>query len=82
MATAVAKLEISDGGSKSYIPKNFYRTRESKMYIPKNFYTKTTYITLLSEKFGSPPAPLIAVPLATAHYIAYRSYVARLSMKH
>ncbi|MFS7928506.1 hypothetical protein Hanom_Chr04g00321571 [Helianthus anomalus] len=40
-----------EGGSKTYIPKNFYRTGESK-YIPKNFYTKTLYITLLSEKFG------------------------------
>ncbi|MFS7957495.1 hypothetical protein Hanom_Chr07g00667011 [Helianthus anomalus] len=27
-------------------------TEGSKTYIPKNFYTKTTYITLLSEKFG------------------------------
>ncbi|MFS7940756.1 hypothetical protein Hanom_Chr05g00468151 [Helianthus anomalus] len=40
------------GGSKTYIPKKFHRTRGSKMYAPKNFYTKTTYITLLSEKFG------------------------------
>ncbi|MFS7967947.1 hypothetical protein Hanom_Chr09g00791811 [Helianthus anomalus] len=49
-------------GSKTYIPKNFYGTGGSKTYIPKNFYTKTTYITLLSEKFersGSPPAPSI-----------------------
>ncbi|MFS8008974.1 hypothetical protein Hanom_Chr14g01279181 [Helianthus anomalus] len=39
--------------------------RGSKTYIPKNFYTKTTYITLLSEKFGgqAPPSPLIAAPL-------------------
>ncbi|KAJ0482572.1 hypothetical protein HanIR_Chr13g0655411 [Helianthus annuus] len=44
-----------------YIPKNFYRTGGSKTYISKNFYTKTTYITLLSEKLGGsgvPSAPL------------------------
>ncbi|KAJ0555233.1 hypothetical protein HanIR_Chr07g0299731 [Helianthus annuus] len=29
---AVTKLEIFDGGSKTYIPKNFYRTRGSKTY--------------------------------------------------
>ncbi|MFS8008919.1 hypothetical protein Hanom_Chr14g01278531 [Helianthus anomalus] len=48
-------------GSKMFIPKNFYRAGWSKTYIPKNFYTKTTYITLLTEKFGgssAPPAPL------------------------
>ncbi|KAJ0519958.1 hypothetical protein HanIR_Chr10g0454101 [Helianthus annuus] len=45
-------LTLMTGGSKTYIPKNFYRTGGSKTYIPKNFYTKTTYITLLSEKFG------------------------------
>ncbi|MFS7952589.1 hypothetical protein Hanom_Chr07g00608681 [Helianthus anomalus] len=44
-------------GSKTYIPKKFYRTGGSKTYIPKNFYTKTTYITLLSEKFGGSGAP-------------------------
>ncbi|MFS7941177.1 hypothetical protein Hanom_Chr05g00473131 [Helianthus anomalus] len=49
-----------DGGSKTYIPKNFYRNRGSKTYIPKHFYTKTTYITLLSEKFGGGRAPLSA----------------------
>ncbi|MFS7898008.1 putative oxidoreductase [Helianthus anomalus] len=54
------------GGSKTYISKNFYRTGGSKMYIPKNFYTKTTYITLLSEKFeGGPPAPSILRPWQT-----------------
>ncbi|MFS7974790.1 hypothetical protein Hanom_Chr10g00872831 [Helianthus anomalus] len=39
----------------------------SKTYIPKNFYTKTTYITLLSEKFGgsdAPPRPLYTSPLS------------------
>ncbi|MFS7941883.1 hypothetical protein Hanom_Chr06g00481591 [Helianthus anomalus] len=54
------------GGSKTYIPKNFYRIGGSKTYIPKNFYTKTTYITLLSEKFGgsgAPPRPLYPSPL-------------------
>ncbi|MFS7892810.1 hypothetical protein Hanom_Chr00s001016g01671781 [Helianthus anomalus] len=53
-------LTMKTGGSKPYIPKNFYRTVGSKTYIPKNFYTKTTYITLLSEKFrgsGAPPGP-------------------------
>ncbi|MFS8010750.1 hypothetical protein Hanom_Chr14g01300661 [Helianthus anomalus] len=57
----MTKLEISDGGSKTYIFKTFYRARESKTYIPKIFYTKSTYITLLSEKFGGrkyPPPPL------------------------
>ncbi|MFS7916358.1 hypothetical protein Hanom_Chr02g00176191 [Helianthus anomalus] len=52
--TIVAKLDPfpNDGGSKTY--------------IPKNFYTKTTYITLLSEKFGgsgSPPRPFYTSPL-------------------
>ncbi|MFS7908827.1 hypothetical protein Hanom_Chr01g00087641 [Helianthus anomalus] len=54
------------GGSKTYIPKNFYRIGGSKTYIPKNFYRKTTYITLLSEKFGgsgAPPRPLYPSPL-------------------
>ncbi|MFS8025890.1 hypothetical protein Hanom_Chr16g01480411 [Helianthus anomalus] len=57
---SVAKLDHErggGGGSKTYIPKNFYRTGGSKTYIPKNFYTKTTYITLLSEKFGGSGAP-------------------------
>ncbi|KAM0044610.1 putative delta(24)-sterol reductase [Helianthus debilis subsp. tardiflorus] len=40
---SVAKLEISDRGSKTY--------------IPKNFYTKTTCSPLLSEKFGGLAAP-------------------------
>ncbi|MFS7959524.1 hypothetical protein Hanom_Chr08g00692121 [Helianthus anomalus] len=57
----MAKLEIFKGwGSKMYIPKSFYRTGGSKTYIPKIFYTKTTYITLLAEKFGGSnalPAP-------------------------
>ncbi|MFS7933797.1 hypothetical protein Hanom_Chr04g00384041 [Helianthus anomalus] len=54
-----------DRGSKTYIPKNFYRTGGLKTYIPKHFYTKTTYITLLSEKFGgsgAPPGPFKASP--------------------
>ncbi|MFS7973282.1 hypothetical protein Hanom_Chr09g00854811 [Helianthus anomalus] len=57
-------------GSKTYIPKNFYRTGGSKTYIPKNFYTRTTYITLLSEKFGgsgAPPRPLYHSPLITIY---------------
>ncbi|MFS8005806.1 hypothetical protein Hanom_Chr13g01241661 [Helianthus anomalus] len=47
------------GGSKTYIQKKFYRTGGSKTYIPKKFYTKTTYITLMAEKFGG-RAPLPA----------------------
>ncbi|MFS7991928.1 hypothetical protein Hanom_Chr12g01076401 [Helianthus anomalus] len=65
------------GGSKTYIPKNFYRTGESKMYIPKNFYTKTTYITLLSEKFGgsgAPPRPYYTSPLNHIKIISKNSY--------
>ncbi|MFS7944058.1 hypothetical protein Hanom_Chr06g00507531 [Helianthus anomalus] len=53
-------------GSKTYISKNFSRTGGSKTYIPKNFYTRTTYVTLLSEKFGrsgAPPRPLCPSPL-------------------
>ncbi|MFS7986725.1 hypothetical protein Hanom_Chr11g01013671 [Helianthus anomalus] len=46
------KLDNEDGGWKMYIPKKFYRTGGSKTNIPKNLYTKTTYIILLSEKFG------------------------------
>ncbi|MFS7898403.1 hypothetical protein Hanom_Chr00s022573g01761821 [Helianthus anomalus] len=44
----------------------FYRTRGPKTYIPKNFYSKTTYTTLLSEKFGgsgAPPRPFYTSPL-------------------
>ncbi|MFS7976055.1 hypothetical protein Hanom_Chr10g00887971 [Helianthus anomalus] len=61
---AVAKLEVFVGGSKMYIPKKFYRIGRSKTYIPKDSYTKTTYTTLLSEKFrgsGAPPGPLNAI---------------------
>ncbi|MFS8015620.1 hypothetical protein Hanom_Chr15g01358821 [Helianthus anomalus] len=49
-------------GSKTYITKNFYRIGGSKTYILKIIYTKTTYIILLSEKFGgsnTPPSPSI-----------------------
>ncbi|MFS8008486.1 hypothetical protein Hanom_Chr14g01273331 [Helianthus anomalus] len=59
-------LKFLSGGSKTYIPKNFYRTGGSKTSIPKNFYTKTTCTTLLSEKFGgsgAPSGPLNATPL-------------------
>ncbi|MFS8017456.1 hypothetical protein Hanom_Chr15g01380631 [Helianthus anomalus] len=45
------------GGSKTSIHKNFYRAGGSKTYIPKNFYTETTYVILLSEKFGGSDAP-------------------------
>ncbi|MFS7923008.1 hypothetical protein Hanom_Chr03g00255761 [Helianthus anomalus] len=55
----VAKLEIFYGGSKTYIPKNFYRTGGSKTYIPKKFlYENYIYITLLAEKIGRSGAPL------------------------
>ncbi|MFS8026172.1 hypothetical protein Hanom_Chr16g01483771 [Helianthus anomalus] len=53
----MAKLEVLLGGSKTHIPKNFYRTGGSNTYIPKNFYTKTTCTTLLSEKFRGSDAP-------------------------
>ncbi|MFS7973300.1 hypothetical protein Hanom_Chr09g00855011 [Helianthus anomalus] len=59
-------LKFFTGGSKTYILKNFYRTGGSRTYIPKNFYTKTTYITLLAEKFGgsgAPPGPFKASPM-------------------
>ncbi|MFS7943087.1 hypothetical protein Hanom_Chr06g00496201 [Helianthus anomalus] len=59
-------LKFFTGRSKTYIPKKFYRIGGSKTYIPKNFYTKTTYITLLAEKFGgsgAPPGPFKASPL-------------------
>ncbi|MFS8025403.1 hypothetical protein Hanom_Chr16g01474551 [Helianthus anomalus] len=65
---AVAKLEISDRGAEVTGPKNFYKTGGSKTYIPKNFYTKTTYSPLLSEKFGvsvAPSRPLKASPMCT-----------------
>ncbi|KAJ0686977.1 hypothetical protein HanOQP8_Chr11g0421661 [Helianthus annuus] len=51
---SLAKLEISDQGSKTY--------------IPKNLYTKTKYSPLLSEKFGglaAPSRPHYVAPLAT-----------------
>ncbi|KAJ0817497.1 hypothetical protein HanPI659440_Chr00c06g0716351 [Helianthus annuus] len=50
-------LRFPTGGSKTYIPKYFYKTRGSKTYIPKNFYTKTTYSPLLNAKFGGSAAP-------------------------
>ncbi|MFS7916892.1 hypothetical protein Hanom_Chr03g00182711 [Helianthus anomalus] len=55
--TAVAKLEISDPGTEVIGPKNFYKTGGSKTYIPNNFYTKVTFSPLLSEKFGGSAAP-------------------------
>ncbi|MFS7988812.1 hypothetical protein Hanom_Chr11g01039261 [Helianthus anomalus] len=59
-------LKFFTGGSKTYIPKIFYRTGGVEKYRPKNFYTKTMYITLLAEKFGGsdvPPGPFKASPL-------------------
>ncbi|MFS8030704.1 hypothetical protein Hanom_Chr17g01537251 [Helianthus anomalus] len=72
---------MGGGGSKTYIPKNFYRTRGSKTYIPKKFYTKTTYITLLSEKFGERatlPRPFYTSPLYFAiHQLSITAYTPR-----
>ncbi|MFS7896431.1 hypothetical protein Hanom_Chr00s004772g01724981 [Helianthus anomalus] len=48
----VVKLKISNQGTEVTGPKNIYKTGGSKTYLPKNFYTKTTYSPLLSEKFG------------------------------
>ncbi|MFS7904065.1 hypothetical protein Hanom_Chr01g00031551 [Helianthus anomalus] len=63
-------------GLKTYISKNFYRTGGSKTYIPKNFFTKTTYITLLSEKFGGrepPSRPLLYFAPGSSNNINGRS---------
>ncbi|MFS7965064.1 hypothetical protein Hanom_Chr08g00757701 [Helianthus anomalus] len=65
----VAKLQVFNRGSKTYIPKIFYRAGRLKTYIPKNLYTKTTYITLLSKKFNPPPHPTNATPLVTFCYL-------------
>ncbi|MFS7974965.1 hypothetical protein Hanom_Chr10g00874991 [Helianthus anomalus] len=54
----MAKLEISDRGVENVYTKNFYKSGGSKTYIPKNFYMKTTYSPLLSEKFGGVGRPL------------------------
>ncbi|MFS7949976.1 hypothetical protein Hanom_Chr06g00577941 [Helianthus anomalus] len=73
---SVAKLEISDlrgrgeGGSKTYIPKNFYRTGGFKTYIPKSFYTKATYLTLLSEKFVGARPLLTFAPVNRISFIS------------
>ncbi|MFS7946119.1 hypothetical protein Hanom_Chr06g00532291 [Helianthus anomalus] len=64
----MGKLEISDRGIKNVYTKNFYKTGGSKTYVPKNFYTKTTYIPLTNEKFGgssTPTRPYKATPLDT-----------------
>ncbi|MFS7991099.1 hypothetical protein Hanom_Chr12g01066821 [Helianthus anomalus] len=64
----MAKLEISDLWVEDVYIKNFYKTGGSKTYIPKNFYTKTTYSPLLSEKFGgsaTPSCPHKATPLVS-----------------
>ncbi|MFS8028957.1 hypothetical protein Hanom_Chr16g01516641 [Helianthus anomalus] len=45
-------LRFPTGGSKTYIPKDFYKTGGSKTYLPKKIYTKTKYSPLLSEKSG------------------------------
>ncbi|KAJ0845790.1 hypothetical protein HanRHA438_Chr15g0717601 [Helianthus annuus] len=72
------------GGSKTSIPKNFYRTRGSKTYITKNFYMKTTYITLLSEKFGgvgrpSPPLLYFATVFDESAYKVFDEMLERFS---
>ncbi|MFS7918167.1 hypothetical protein Hanom_Chr03g00197621 [Helianthus anomalus] len=62
---------MTRGRSKTYRPKNFYRTGGSKTYIPKNFYTKTTEITLMSEKFrgsGTPSRPFYTSPMTNIDY--------------
>ncbi|MFS8017279.1 hypothetical protein Hanom_Chr15g01378531 [Helianthus anomalus] len=66
LSHTVAKLEIYDRGAEVTGPKHFYKTGGSKTYIPKNFYAKTTYSPLLSEKFGGsavPSHPLKASPM-------------------
>ncbi|MFS7987854.1 hypothetical protein Hanom_Chr11g01027731 [Helianthus anomalus] len=68
----VAKLDLFERGSKTYIPKNFYRTGGLKTYIPKHLYTKTTYIILLSEKFGgsgAPPGTFKASPMTLSRVV-------------
>ncbi|MFS8005747.1 hypothetical protein Hanom_Chr13g01240961 [Helianthus anomalus] len=65
------RLTRMTGVSKMYIPKIFYRTGGLTTYIPKNFYTKTTYITLLYEKFegsGAPPRPFYTSPMCMQKY--------------
>ncbi|MFS7945205.1 hypothetical protein Hanom_Chr15g01395271 [Helianthus anomalus] len=50
-----------------YIPKNFYRTGGSKTYIPKNFFTKTTYLILTTVRKSSrvePPRHFKAAPMS------------------
>ncbi|MFS8016632.1 hypothetical protein Hanom_Chr15g01370831 [Helianthus anomalus] len=71
---AVAKLDPNDRGVENVYTKNFYRTGGSKTYIPKNFYTKTTYITLLLEKFGgsgAPPRPFYPSPMFRCKFFVY-----------
>ncbi|MFS7928775.1 hypothetical protein Hanom_Chr04g00324701 [Helianthus anomalus] len=68
----VAKLEISDLGVEDVYTKKFYKTGGggSKTYIPKNFYTKTTYSPLLSGKFRGSAVlsrPHKATPLRKAN---------------
>ncbi|MFS8000530.1 putative phosphodiesterase I [Helianthus anomalus] len=53
----MAKLDPNYGGSKTYILKSLHKTGGVENVYTQKFYTKTTYITLLSEKFGGSGAP-------------------------
>ncbi|MFS7927190.1 hypothetical protein Hanom_Chr04g00306041 [Helianthus anomalus] len=80
---AVAKFEISDRMTKVTEPKNFYKTGGSKTYIPKNFYMKTTYSLLLSKKFkGStgPSRPLKASLMIMRITIITKKYQTKFQM--
>ncbi|MFS8011893.1 hypothetical protein Hanom_Chr14g01314341 [Helianthus anomalus] len=65
LIVSVAKLEMSNQGMgiENVYTKNFYKTGGSKTYIPKNFYTKITCYPLLSEKFGASAAPTKLRPI-------------------
>ncbi|MFS7974071.1 hypothetical protein Hanom_Chr09g00864151 [Helianthus anomalus] len=52
----MAKLEISDRGSKTYIPKIYIKPGVKNVYIKKFLY-ETTYSPLLNKKFGGSAAP-------------------------
>ncbi|MFS8028954.1 hypothetical protein Hanom_Chr16g01516591 [Helianthus anomalus] len=68
------RLSFQTGGSKTYIPKDFYKTGGSKTYIPKNFFMKAKYSPLLSEKFGGstvPSHPIEVIRSIISHYIYF-----------
>ncbi|MFS7901428.1 hypothetical protein Hanom_Chr00s211923g01840901 [Helianthus anomalus] len=67
-------LSFQTGGSKTCIPKDFYKTGGSKTYIPQNFYMKAKYSPLLSEKFGGstvPSHPIDVIRSIISHYIYF-----------